>query len=95
MFRLVCSVSLLTAFVLVGTSPVPAADGQRALFPRTDPHCERIQGSSRSPAVRGQTPFNTPVSRGIGSLPRGRAFYNNRYFGNFNNRFYGPQYGYF
>ena len=28
-------------------------------------------------------------------LPRGRAYYNGRYYGNFNNRFYGPQYGYF
>jgi hypothetical protein len=29
------------------------------------------------------------------SLPQGRAYYNGRYSGNFNNRFYGPQYGYF
>lgn len=29
------------------------------------------------------------------SLPAGRRYYNGRYFGNFNNRFYGPQYGYF
>lgn len=28
-------------------------------------------------------------------LPGGRRYYNGRYFGNFNNRFYGPQYGYF
>ena len=29
------------------------------------------------------------------SLPAGRRYYGGRYFGNFNNRFYGPQYGYF
>jgi hypothetical protein len=29
------------------------------------------------------------------SLPQGRRYYNGRYFGNFNNRYYGPQYGYF
>jgi hypothetical protein len=28
-------------------------------------------------------------------LPRGRRYYNGRYFGPFNNRFVGPQYGYF
>ena len=28
-------------------------------------------------------------------VPAGRTYYNNRYYGNFNNRFYGPQYGYF
>ncbi len=28
-------------------------------------------------------------------LPAGRSYYQGRYFGNLNNRFYGPQYGYF
>ena len=28
-------------------------------------------------------------------LPRGQVYYGGRYFGSFNNRFYGPQYGYF
>lgn len=28
-------------------------------------------------------------------LPRGRTYFQGRYFGNFNNRLYGPQYGYF
>jgi len=38
----------------------------------------------------------TPASfRGTGVPPFGRRYYGNRYFGNFNNRFYGPQYGYF
>ena len=35
-----------------------------------------------------------PVQR-TGGLPYGRTYYGGRYFGNFNNRFYGPQYGYF
>ena len=30
-----------------------------------------------------------------GGLPGGRSYYNGRYYGNYNNRFYGPQYGYF
>jgi hypothetical protein len=28
-------------------------------------------------------------------LPTSRTYYNGHYYGNFNNRFYGPQYGYF
>lgn len=39
---------------------------------------------------RGDTSRTTP-----NGLPRGRTYYNGRYFGNFNNRYYGPQYGYF
>lgn len=31
----------------------------------------------------------------IYGLPRGRRYYGGRYFGSFNNRFYGPQYGNF
>lgn len=33
--------------------------------------------------------------QGTGQLPRGRRTWQGRYFGNFNNRYYGPQYGYF
>jgi hypothetical protein len=32
---------------------------------------------------------------GTPGLPRGRRYYGGRYFGQFNNRFYGPQYGNF
>jgi len=39
--------------------------------------------------LRGSTTVRTR------ELPRGRTYYNGRYYGNFNNRFYGPQYGYF
>ena len=31
----------------------------------------------------------------IYGLPRGRRYYGGRFFGSFNNRFYGPQYGNF
>lgn len=34
-------------------------------------------------------------SIGTPGLPRGRRYYGGRYFGQFNNRFYGPQYGNF
>lgn len=37
-----------------------------------------------------------PSSGGsVGRLPSGRNYYQGQYYGNFNNRFYGPQYGYF
>ena len=36
---------------------------------------------------------NSPV--GLPGLPRGRRYYNGRFFGSFNDRFYGPQYGNF
>ena len=37
------------------------------------------------------------IDRSVGTpgLPRGRRYYGGRYFGQFNNRFYGPQYGNF
>ena len=38
---------------------------------------------------------NPAVSPNERGLPRGRHYYGGRYFGSFNNRYYGPQYGYF
>lgn len=35
------------------------------------------------------------LNQGRTRLPSGRTYYRGRYYGNFNNRFYGPQYGYF
>lgn len=34
-------------------------------------------------------------SAGAPGLPQGRRYYGGRYFGQFNNRYYGPQYGNF
>ena len=51
-------------------------------------------GCARCP--RRQSPCGVCIPRtNIFGLPQGRSYYNGRYFGNFNNRFYGPQYGYF
>lgn len=33
--------------------------------------------------------------RSTSRLPGGRSYYKGRYYGNLNNRYYGPQYGYF
>lgn len=35
------------------------------------------------------------LNPGSSRLPSGRTYYQGRYYGNFNNRFFGPQYGYF
>ena len=91
MSRFIGATLLLAACVCVGNSSVQADEGQSDLLQRTDPHCSRTPIARPSSTVRGQS----PSYRGPTSLPRGRAYYNNRYFGNFNNRFYGPQYGYF
>ena len=45
------------------------------------------------PTARGGMPANPYL--GPNRLPRGQVFYGGRFFGSFNDRFYGPQYGYF
>jgi hypothetical protein len=68
-------------------------------------HAAHVRGGAAGP--RGWLPFGRArgAAAGNGSggfdaggtagLPRGRRYYNGRYFGGFNNRFYSPQYGYF
>ena len=91
MSRIIGVTLLVAACVCLNESHLQAEDRPGGLFQQSAPFCLRPQVSSRVPTIRGQTPSVV----GPGSLPRGRAYYNNRYFGNFNNRFYGPQYGYF
>jgi hypothetical protein len=52
----------------------------------------RFRGTS-APAGTPRGSGTNPA--GTTGLPRGRRYYNGRYFGSFNNRFYSPQYGYF
>lgn len=84
-------------YVLAGPSTA-MADGflsrirgqqQRAAAPT---HFYGPSGSYRLPA--GGYPTRS-FQRGRTRLPAGRSYYQGRYYGNFNNRFYGPQYGYF
>ena len=86
---------LLAACACLVNSRGRAEDRPLSLFSRLTPHARQTQDDGSAPTFRGQTPRATPGFSGPTSLPRGRAYYNNRYFGNFNNRFYGPQYGYF
>ena len=52
----------------------------------------RQQGLFGRGTNRATNPSLSPNEMG---LPRGRRYYGGRYFGSFNDRFYGPQYGYF
>lgn len=56
---------------------------------QNDHPARNVRGSGASSSVQSE-------SRGSTSrLPSGRNYYQGQYYGNFNNRFYGPQYGYF
>lgn len=68
--------------------PIPCGECEGAYEPVHRPWWRRILAPSRFEQESGYGPRR-------GQLPRGRRYLNGRYFGNFNNRFYGPQYGYF
>lgn len=66
----------------------------QATEPAVCPHCGKVHGANEGHASGNYSNGNNSNNSNYG-LPRGRRYYNNRYFGNFNNRYYGPQYGYF
>ena len=69
--------------------PVPARRSGSMTYEVVPVQYTRTRSSQRSYMFG--NPWATPSRR----LPTGRRYYNGRYFGDFNNRFYGPQYGYF
>ena len=90
---------LLMAMTLMTSDAT--ADGPRVRFfqnrtaespNRTSTQPERSALRLRTNETMSQTPS---ASTGAGKLPAGRNYYQGRYYGSFNNRFYGPQYGYF
>ena len=94
----------LVCFILsVSMMPVMAmADGPRLrLFQkRSIESTQRVptQNDRQARIVRdtGARATVQPSNGGsVGRLPSGRNYYQGQYYGNFNNRFYGPQYGYF
>jgi len=89
-------VKLLTLFALLAFLPFGSAA-------KADGPLGRIMGQSGTttgwvsrskPTGRGTYPTRN-LNQGRSLLPSGRSYYQGRYYGNFNNRFYGPQYGYF
>jgi len=75
------------------TSPSRSAPTRRDYVTRTVWASDARQPSAYRTPQRGRPVGGVPGSPG--NLPAGRRYYGGRYFGNFNNRIYGPQYGYF
>lgn len=69
-----------------------SVDSVQSAERRVRPLRSLLNGQASQPV--NNSPAYGPVQRS-GGLPVGRTYYGGRYFGNFNNRFYGPQYGYF
>ena len=90
---------LLMATTLM--SEAVTADGPRVRFlqNRTVESTNRTSTQSERSTLRMRNNVSTSQSQsatnGVNRLPAGRNYYQGRYYGNFNNRFYGPQYGYF
>ncbi len=67
----------------------------------TGPHYHLTAQSTTTPRLFGRSAGlnnrtnNSGLTPNEQGLPRGRRYYGGRYFGSFNDRFYGPQYGYF
>lgn len=78
------------AFSLMAPSPAKA-EGLFARW-RPQPAISASQRTSRN-ALPAYSTRNLQPART--RLPAGRSYYQGRYYGNLNNRFYGPQYGYF
>ncbi len=109
-FRLL-GLSLLAVVVLVLCPPRTLAQAMPGDAPQVVPYAPDRGGTGRGHRwslfgrFRGGAPAaNSPAGlpsrsgtnpAGTSGLPRGRRYYNGRYFGSFNNRFYSPQYGYF
>ncbi len=84
---------LLLCFVapLVGASQAEAG----GLLSRLRGNVQRSSPTQTYPATRSRSYPTRNLNQGRSRLPAGRTYYRGRYFGNYNNRFYGPQYGYF
>ena len=100
-FRRTAGIALLWMLLSPVSGPTASAAGPpRDIFGMRSPAANSVHPQRRhGNRFRGRRPFFrrsssqalTPRTR----LPRGRNYYQGRYFGNYNNRFYGPQYGYF
>lgn len=83
----VLAVLLLTSIPCYSLAAGGLIGRMRANQPRTTSRVLR----SAPPQISSPTGNRSGTSR----LPSGRNYYQGRYYGNLNNRFYGPQYGYF
>ena len=56
---------------------------------------QSLQGATRHSSGMRKAPNGVSDPGAYIGLPRGRRYYGGRFFGSFNDRFYGPQYGNF
>lgn len=96
------SIRRLVALVALGSSCVASTAGAQT------PACACGRPHHTNATTRVVRPFGPSSTRrdaftpirptdpyGRPALPRGRNYYGGRFFGSFDNRLYGPQYGYF
>lgn len=81
------------AMVVVASDRPAANAGRGAYVVQTAWASDRGGRTSSNSPQRGRS--GSGAASSSTQLPGGRRYYGGRYFGNFNNRFYGPQYGYF
>jgi hypothetical protein len=70
------------------------AETPRASRPQPAKHHARHKTLAET-ILGGKATSSPRPPRRTDGLPTGRSYFGNRYYGNFNNRFFGPQYGYF
>ena len=86
--------SILSA-VLIGVLAAFCGSAALAGQPQRCPHCGGYHTGTHGSGNYSGGSYPGGYNAGAPGLPQGRRYYNGRYFGNLNNRFYGPQYGYF
>ena len=103
----VCAREGLAQGQVPGNAPVPPCIcggqaphyhvGPTGMHSHTGAGAPRVgQGGSNGGSGFGASSGNDPGTQGpMTGLPRGRRYYGGRFFGSFNNRYYGPQYGNF
>ena len=81
----------LTVFVVltIGSTVLGQQSGNHRTKSVYCQRCGNVHFAAR-PTSSTRSNYRRPTE-----LPKGRVYRYGRYFGNFNNRFYGPQYGYF
>ena len=94
---------LRTALVIAALGIASVPQTARPQQPPAQCQCERCQQLRWEAAntwsmngFRGRAGgVMSPLAPRTMGLPVGRPYYGHRYFGNYNNRWYGPQYGHF
>lgn len=92
------SIVLATAASSLAQSPATGtycceAHARQAAAARSPVTSRGLFGAN--PAGRSGSTRGSGDAYGRPQLPRGQVYYGGRYFGSFNNRYYGPQYGNF